>query len=163
MNILNKLMMLIFLCAVITPLGRSQTSAKNLQMFVSPRASSVCHGEKALILDILIVNQGNDDVSLDIGKYRASVAFSEVSGATSTIGQSNGMAMIPDRIGTASASHTLILKSKQAFTEELTLSLSDAFFSNLGLYRAMPSITFGSIERPASLATGFIFELRDCE
>jgi hypothetical protein len=160
---LNQFVILIFLCGIIAPLGRGQASATNLQMFVSPRASSACHGEKALILDVLIVNQGKEDVSLDVGKYRASIAFSTVSGAASTVGQSSGIAMIPDRVGPLAASHILILKSKQVFTEELTLSLSDVFFSKPGLYRAMPSITFGSIERPASLDTGFIFELRDCE
>jgi|GEM_PF-3946071 hypothetical protein len=163
MNALNKILTLVFLCVLIAPVGHGQTSFKNLQMFVVPRESSVCHGEKTLILDVLIVNQGNEDASLDIGRYRASVAFSTVSGVTNAVGQSSGMAIIPDRIGPGSASRTVILKTKQVFTEELTLSLSDAFFSKPGLYRAMPSITLGATERPASLATGFIFELRDCE
>jgi len=123
----------------------------------------VCHGQKTLILDLLVVNQGKDDVSLDVAKYEANFAFATVSSTGSPIGQGKGMAMILDRIGPAPASSTLILKSKQAFTKELTLSLFDAFFSKPGLYWAMPSIVFDSVERLASLYTGFIFELRDCD
>jgi hypothetical protein len=73
------------------------------------------------------------------------------------------MAVMPDRIGAAAPPHVVVLKPKEAFETQLALSLSHPFFGKPGLYRAMPSITLGSIERPASLTDGLIFELRDCE
>ena len=130
MNLLKKLGITIFLFGAITPLQHGQTGTENLQMFVSPRTTSMCFGAKAVFLDVLIVNQGSTDVSLDTGKFRASFAFSEVSSATSTIGQSRGMSVIPDRLGNAAASHVVILRSKQAFTQELSFSLPSTFLTS---------------------------------
>jgi hypothetical protein len=129
MNFLNKLAMII-LFGAITPFQHGQTGTENLQMFVSPRTSSMCLGAKAVVLDVLVVNQGSTDASLDTGKFRASFAFSEISGLAGTIGQSRGMAVIPDRLGNAAASHIVILRSKQAFTQELSFSLPSTFLTS---------------------------------
>jgi len=152
-------------CSLCSPMQQGQTVAKNetLAMYLAPRSSTGCVGDKGLIVDVLIVNEGANEQSLDVGKYYAVLGFSTISNGTADDSGSGGMSIIPDRIGGPPASRMVMLKPHEAYKTELSIPLSDPFFGHAGLYTAMPSITIGSVKRAASARQGLIFELRACK
>lgn len=152
-------------CSLYSPVQQSQTVAKseNLAMYLAPRSSTGCVGDKNLIVDVLVVNEGANEQPLDVGKYYAALGFSTISNGTSEDGGSGGMSIIPDRVGGPPASRMVTLKPHEVYKTELSIPLSDPFFSHAGLYAAMPSITIGSVKRAASAKQGLIFELRACK
>ena len=156
----------LFLSCSLAPIrqrGHSLEKADGLHMFLSARSSSVCLVEKALTIDVLVVNESTTDRSLNVASFRASVGFSQISTTTIPAGHSAGMSVIPDRIGVPPASKEVTLKSKETFHTLLKVSLTDPFFESPGLYRVMPSVRIGNLDRPASISDGIIFERRDCD
>jgi hypothetical protein len=152
-------------CSLCSPVQQGQTVAKNdsLAMYLAPRSSRGCVGDKNLIVDVLVVNEGSDEQSLDVGKYYAVLGFSTISNGVPGDNSSGGMSLMPDRIGGPPASRIVTLKPHEAYKTELSIPLSDPFFGHAGLYAAMPSITIGAVRKPASEKQGLIFELRVCK
>jgi len=152
-------------CLMCSPLLRAQTAAKaeSLAMYLAPRSSTACVGDKNLIVDVLVVNEGSEEQSLDVGKYYAVLGFSTISNGVPGAYSSGGMSLIPDRVGGTPSSRNVMLKPHEAYKTELSIPLGDPFFSHAGLYAAMPSITIGSVRKPASEKQGLIFELRVCK
>ena len=143
---------------------QEEKSSHDLKMFVSPRSSSVCLGEKAILFDVLAVNESTHDMMIDVGNFSARIAYMKISTPSSTNGSMSGMTSMLDRLGPVAPSPQLVnLKPKESFQTQMTASLSDEYFSEPGIYRAMPSIMLGTIERASSLDHGIIFELRRCK
>jgi hypothetical protein len=150
------------MCLPVQQAQEAEKTGRHLEIYLAPRSSTGCVGDKNLIVDVLVVNEGQDEQPLDIGKYHAVLSFSTVSSGSAEDNTSGGMSLMPDRIGGHPASKVVILGAHAVYKAELSIPLTDPFFSHAGLYLAMPSITIGNVSKPAAPKQGLILQLLTC-
>jgi hypothetical protein len=73
------------------------------------------------------------------------------------------MSIMGDRMGPKPQAKLVTMAGGGAYTQAISFSLQNEFFSKPGFYSLMPSVSIGKLTRPADPSTAMIFELRDCD
>jgi hypothetical protein len=143
---------------------RGATATHSITIRVSAPRSSVCVGDKAFAIDVLVLNEGESKYSFDSNKLYANAGYG-ILFDTSTMKRRNGaMTIQQDPMPGASQKPVIIeLQKNQAYVRELSLSLPVSFFDKPGFYLLMPSVAIDEFSLEPDPKTGIIFEVRDCE
>jgi hypothetical protein len=140
------------------------TAQSPVQIKVSAPRSWVCVGDKAISLDIVVINEGQSKVSFDSHKMQVNVAYGALFDTTTFKRRTEAMSVQQDRIPVATDRPGLVeLEKNQAYTRHASLPLPTPFFSQPGFYLLMPAVSIDIFSIQSDPKTGIIFELRDCE
>lgn len=135
-----------------------------LKITVSAPRSTACVGDKALSIEITVVNQGQSKITFDSRHLAVHAGYAALFDTTSLKRRTDGMSVQQDRIPSASDHPTMIeLQQNQAYVRQASLPLPSSFFREPGFYMLMPLVSIDAFTNQADPKAGIIFEVRDCD
>jgi len=154
----------LFWLGLASPGAHGMTDEGLLKIRVSASRSSVCVGDKALSVDIIVTNEGTSKAIFDSRRVDINVGYAALFDTTTLKRRTEGMSVQQDRIRSASDRPAMVeLQPNQAYVRPISLSLPTPFFSQPGFYLLMPAVSIGSASHRADPKAGVIIEVRDCE
>ncbi|MGA8090250.1 MAG: hypothetical protein WCA10_23460 [Terracidiphilus sp.] len=136
----------------------------SLEVKVSAPRSSVCVGDKAITIDITILNHGQSNIGFDSHHLHVNVGYGALFDTTTMKRRTEGIAIQQDRMASGSDQQTIIaLEQNQAYVRQVSFPLPSSFFSQPGFYLLMPSVSIDAFSLKPDPKTGIIFEVRDCD
>jgi hypothetical protein len=135
-----------------------------LEIRVSAPRSSVCAGDKAIAVDITVLNEGQSKISFDSRHLHINAGYGALFDTTTMKRRTEGISIQQDRMPSATDQQTIIeLQQNQAYVRRVSFPLPSSFFSQPGFYLLMPSVSIDASSLKADPKTGIIFEVRDCD
>jgi hypothetical protein len=166
MRILTSALWVLMICCPSFVLQRAAGEVKSdspLKIRISAPRSSVCLGDKAFIIDVVVINEGQSKISFDSGHVRVDAGYLAIFDTTTMKFRTEGMSIQQDRIPTSSESFGNIeLLPGQAYVRQFSFPLPKPFFDEPGFYHLMPSVSIDAFSPKADPKSGLIFEVRDC-
>jgi hypothetical protein len=153
-------------CLLTLPLSSSSsavTADSPVQIRVSAPRSWVCVGDKAISLDIVVVNEGQSKVSFDSHHFQVNAAYGALFDTSTLKRRTEAMSVQQDRTPTTEHPALVELEKNQAYIRHASMPLPTPFFSQPGFYLLMPAVSVDAFSMQADSKRGIIFELRDCE
>ena len=135
----------------------------NVQILLALRSSAVCLKTPELQADLVLVNRDDKPYVVDVKDLNVIAGYTAIIDTSTMQYRSAGMSNMGDRMGPRLEPVLVAIPPGGAYSQPLSFSLQNTFFSAPGFYSLMPSISIGKLTRPADPATAILFQIRSCE